>query len=183
MRQGYGVFTCHNETEIYSGEWLNDKRDGKGKLVVKKNEPSKKASKSTMLSSIMDDDYLTYDGEWMDDRKHGHGELVVNGCKYKGNWVADCREGHGTWTDCIGSYQGQWKNDNRHGPGIAVSITGTKYQGEWKEDAKVGRGVATFKTEEGKVLTELYTDGKMDVDDALFNFLVADLPTVKLLVK
>lgn len=75
----------------------------------------------------------------------------------------------------------------RHGLGIFVSIGGMKYQvyflpcvvcdffvsflpyffcvqGEWRDGEKIGKGVATFKDSDGKVVTELYTDGKIGID-------------------
>src|SRR5690349_588829 len=50
----------------------------------------------------------------------------------------------------------------RHGPGIFVSNTGVKYQGEWKDGIPTGKGVVIFKDENGKVVTESYTDGRKD---------------------
>jgi hypothetical protein len=63
-------------------------------------------------------------------------------------------------------------------------ISGVKYQGEWKDGNKVGKGVVMFKDENGKLITEVYTDGLRDIDieyDGPFTTSAAELPDVKLL--
>jgi len=172
MRFGKGTFTSFNGLLTFNGNWLYDKKHGQGNFIIKKKLPDGKL-----------EEYLKYDGEWESDTKHGHGELAVNGVKYKGNWVHDKRDGHGTQTDQSGTYTGQWKDDKRNGTGIYQSITGMKYVGEWKEDICVGKGVSTGKDENGKVINEHYTDGKVDTDITVCKgmgfTIAADLPDVK----
>lgn len=64
----------------------------------------------------------------------------------------------------------------KNGTGIFVSIVGLKYQGEWKDGAKIGKGVSTYKDESGKVINDLYTNGRSDADEAHLRCIVADLP-------
>ena len=60
---------------IYVGQFVNDKREGYGKLL---------GSNSDM-----------YDGEWKDSKPHGTGNLTCKraGSKYEGEWMEGMRHG------------------------------------------------------------------------------------------
>ena len=59
---------------VYEGEWLNDKRDGKGILIQM--------------------DGSRFEGDFSDDMCHGKGTLnYANGDSYSGDWVCDRKHG------------------------------------------------------------------------------------------
>ena len=155
---------------------MDDRKEGKGVFEVKKRDS--------------DGLYLSYEGEWKDNKRHGQGTLTVNSTTYKGSWVAGLKEGQGTFTDCTGSYTGTWKADKKSGSGVFTSVSGVVIRGrklgrrglteigDWKDDIRVGRGVATYTTAEGKVITEIYVDGKLETSSRNFAYGVVDLPMI-----
>jgi hypothetical protein len=51
---------------IYEGTWLNDKRNGKGKMTHNGD---------------------TYDGDWLNNKRHGKGSIIFkDGTAYGGDW-------------------------------------------------------------------------------------------------
>jgi hypothetical protein len=66
--------------DVYEGEWMNGKRNGKG--------------------TYTSDNGDVLEGEWKDDKKHGKGKLTLaNGDVYDGNWENDKKHGIGTCTN------------------------------------------------------------------------------------
>jgi len=179
MRHGYGVQVYNGGLARYSGEWINDKREGKGDMTV--------YFKGT------ENIYMHYKGEWLGDNKHGSCELTINGIQYHGNFENDLRSGQGKLVDCNGTYTGTWRENERHGNGVFITPSGIKVQGEWRDDLKIGRAIATSKSEDGKVTTEYYLDGRLELTEQshyshapsqsmLYNFGLVDLPEPKMWV-
>ena len=85
---------------MYSGEWLNNKYHGQGKL--------------TFANGI---EY--FEGQFFEDAKmKGYGLLVDSfGCKYEGDWLNNQRNGKGKLILVDGTllYEGEWKNDTPNG--------------------------------------------------------------------
>lgn len=111
---------------IYSGEWKNGFRDGKG--VQTWPDGSK------------------YEGDWIEDKANGKGRLShADGDIYEGDWVNDKANGEGTYMHANGAkYVGQWKDDKQHGHGLETWPDGAKYEGEYKEGKKHGKGKLYF---------------------------------------
>ena len=64
----------YNNGDKYTGEWKNDKREGKGIMEYENGN--------------------IYDGEWKNDLKEGKGIMKYNnGDEYNGNWLNDLKEG------------------------------------------------------------------------------------------
>ncbi|KNC48087.1 CMRP Flagellar component [Thecamonas trahens ATCC 50062] len=75
VRHGTGVHRYTNGS-VYEGEWKDDKRDGRGKLVSASGE--------------------VYEGEWKADKRHGFGKHVyADGRAYVGPWRRGARHGLG----------------------------------------------------------------------------------------
>lgn len=117
--------------EIYTGDFKNGKRSGKGIMTF--NTGGK------------------YDGQWKEDEKDGYGvENFKDGAIYTWEWKNDKKEGKGVmrYKDVegkdAGSYEGEWKNDLFDGRGIIISENGDKYDGEWKTGLKQGLGIMTY---------------------------------------
>ena len=103
VRNGYSVYDniywlgeCkYTDGSTYSGDWMNGKRHGLGKLVE--------------LNGYM------YYGWWEDDLRHGQGEASYpDGSTYDGDWKYDKKYGIGKITRPDGtSYECEWINDKR----------------------------------------------------------------------
>lgn len=162
-RQGYGTFRCVGNKMLYTGNWTNGKRNGKGRMEYD------------------DEGKSYYDGDWVNNIRHGYGtRQYPSGNIYQGMWFNNVRHGDGTmkWLDRDQIYTGQWENGIQHGmgqhiwllPRIAGSqyplrnmydgefvgglrhgqgsfyyASGAKYEGGWKNNMKHGSGKFTFK--------------------------------------
>ena len=104
------------EGEVYKGQWHEDKKHRKGKMIYKNGD--------------------VYDGDWDDDEKDGQGKMIYkNGDVYDGDWEDDEKDGVGTTTYKNGDmYIGIWRKDKKHGKGTIYYVDGTKYKGQWTND-------------------------------------------------
>jgi len=103
VRTGYNVYEniywlgeCnYADGSTYSGDWMNGKRHGLGKLVERNG-------------------YMYY-GWWENDLRHGQGEAnYPDGSMYDGDWKCDKKYGFGKMTRSDGtSYECEWINDKR----------------------------------------------------------------------
>ena len=111
----------------YEGEFVNDKREGKGIFYWENGEK--------------------YTGEWKNDIREGKGiQFYNNGQNYDGEWKNDKREGRGILyynnrIDEYDNYDGEWQNDKSEGKGILYYNNGDKYDGEWKNNGSSGIGI------------------------------------------
>ncbi|KAJ8414788.1 hypothetical protein AAFF_G00023110 [Aldrovandia affinis] len=120
----------------YTGEWLHDKKHGKGTEVYKKTG-------------------AIYDGDWKDGKRNGFGTFstLQRASKehvkvYSGGWKNDKKDGYGTYLysesvyyEAGGNrYEGTWKDGMKHGPGkFFFPDKGQLYEGVWAQDiAKCG---------------------------------------------
>lgn len=78
---------------VYSGEWLNEMRDGMGVQEWpdgSKYEGQWLKDKATGKGKLYHADGDVYDGEWLDDKAHGIGTYSYsNGANYNGEWYED----------------------------------------------------------------------------------------------
>jgi len=101
----------------YTGEWVNDKKEGKGAFFYKNGD--------------------RYDGLWVEDLPQGEGRMIYsNGDIYEGQWHEGKRNGYGSLTKRNGDhYEGQWVNDKREGQGSYYYREKAKmFVGEWVND-------------------------------------------------
>ena len=104
--------------EVYTGEWLDGVREGKGNCI-----------------DSMGNEYY---GDWKGDRKEGEGILkLYNGDIYKGGFANDVAEGYGEYYCGEGEsgYRGEWKANEYHGKGSLRLEDGTVLKG-WFEHGK-----------------------------------------------
>ena len=81
---------------IYTGQWLNNSRDGFG--------------------TQMWPDGSKYEGAWRNDKANGTGKLVhADGDVYEGQWVNGMREGKGKYISAKGAddFEGDYVADER----------------------------------------------------------------------
>lgn len=93
---GRGVYYWVATTATYEGEFIEGKKEGKGRWF--KKEPP----------TDFNEKQVYYEGDYKNDLKHGHGEYQwQSGNRYKGGYKEDKRHGYGEmfWVDGS-SYRG-----------------------------------------------------------------------------
>lgn len=116
MRQGfkcgYGVYLYANGNS-YEGEWLSDKKTGKG-----------------IYHNIANNE--KYEGQYLDNEKHGYGTFFYKyGDKFSGEWVNGNKHGNGTFTFQNGTViEGKWQDDKLNGPGKIRYNNGDCFEGK-----------------------------------------------------
>ena len=134
-KNGTGEFHYKLEKMIYSGEFKDDLREGKGKL------------------SSIDGTYV-YVGGWQDNKMQGAG--VLNSSKlgrYIGNFFKDHFEGKGNLVDLDNNiYEGMFHKGQKKGKGELKLNNGNIYIGDFKNDKYNGKGI--LKDSKGNILQE-----------------------------
>jgi hypothetical protein len=127
MMNGKGKYTQKDNKWTYDGEWLNDKRSGKGE--------------------IKNIDKTQYIGDWLNDKRNGKGKSEYpDGSIYDGDWENDNRSGKGKYIDKSqgSTYEGYWKYDKKRGQGKITYKDGSRFEGSWYDDMKHGgEGILT----------------------------------------
>jgi hypothetical protein len=119
-----------NEAVSWSGDCVNGKASGKGKIQWYQAEK---------LTSY-------YEGEMKEGQYHGYGAYTsANAGSYEGNYKYNKFQGHGTLTYADGSrYQGDWKDNKRQGHGVLIYADSSRYEGPWENDLKHGIGIYVY---------------------------------------
>lgn len=114
------------DNSLYEGQWHDEKRHGKGKLLWT--------------------DGSFFEGQWVNDKANGYGRLIhFDGDVYEGQWKDDQANGFGIYIhNAGGKYEGDWVNDKQHGYGREIWPDGTEYKGEFVNGIKQGKGVFTW---------------------------------------
>ena len=121
LRMGYGEFTWKNIDKIFKGNYLNNKKNGFGKLYENKK--------------------LIYEGDFRNDKYNGIGKCFKDGGVYKGNFKNGKLCGLGKfYVKKFLRYVGEFENGNFHGKGKKYTdlliISGIFKEGELKETLK-----------------------------------------------
>ena len=125
---------CSNG-DYYTGDWRDDKPNGRGRAVY--------------------NDRSIYEGKFKDGKPHGFGTMVVPNRrpysqiehKYQGNWANGLLK-DGTETNDHGDrYDGSWKKGLKQGDGTLTLATGDVFTGSWHNDRIEGykKGIILFK--------------------------------------
>jgi hypothetical protein len=127
----------------YTGEVLNGKREGFGKLEQSWGG--------------------TYEGHFKNNKKDGQGSMVVPGSRYEGQWKEDKRSGFGSkvWTNGR-RYEGEWVNDEIEGQGRWRWGDGRFFIGKFKSDCPLQGSLVES---DGNVYRVTF-DGKTDIADS-----------------
>jgi hypothetical protein len=146
-RQGRGIYIFKNTGCRFEGDFVNDKREGKGVLLTASTKyigefrNDKKCGDGTLIWN----DSSMYNGPFRDGMFHGnHGVLCESdGRQYKGEWACGLKHGAGEEKmpdGCV--YVGEFANGLREGVGTLVNKEGEViYSGTWKDGLMNGEGV------------------------------------------
>ena len=138
---------------FYSGEYLNNKKNGKGRLIF--------SDKSFYEGNFKNDEFegfgifrtkkYVYEGQFSGGKKNGKGKLtnLIKNYEYEGEFKNDVKDGYGTEKYFDGSiYKGQFKNDLKEGKGKLISKdkdnNRIEYIGEFKNDKLYGKGIINW---------------------------------------
>ncbi|ORX53912.1 hypothetical protein BCR36DRAFT_284289 [Piromyces finnis] len=132
---GYGILKYDPKGKsYYEGEWLNNNKHGKGKMVYASGN--------------------VYTGDWKNNLKDGFGKMEFKNKneEYVGFWKNNLPNGKGIYTWNLDSplncqypihnqYEGDWDNGKKWGRGIFRYSSGAIYEGEWIDNMKHGIGI------------------------------------------
>uniref|UniRef100_A0A3P8UNE4 MORN repeat-containing protein 3 n=2 Tax=Cynoglossus semilaevis TaxID=244447 RepID=A0A3P8UNE4_CYNSE len=154
----------------YTGEWLDDRKHGKGTQLWKKSGAAYRGEwkcgqcDGYGTFSVLVPGTNKYDrkycGRWKNGKKHGYGTFFYrNAAIYEGDWSEDQRSGWGRMYQETGDiYEGEWLRDKRHGQGIIQFANGNWYEGTWKDGKKNGEGKFYY-CDKGQLYQGFWVDG------------------------
>ena len=141
---------------IYTGSFVNGKREGKGKMIYSKTGRIHFPAEGEQISGDV------YEGEWKNNIRHGQGKMTFeNGEVYEGQWTDDRRTGKGkmTYNTYDGVYEGEWFKDVWSGMGKFSSQAGV-YEGMFQNGTYSGNGKMTYS--DGTVYEGNWVNGKKE---------------------
>ena len=143
-----GKGACKYGKASYTGEFVEGKRQGRGKMVF--------------------ENFDTYEGDWLNGEMDGFGTYKFwdkskdqfSKQIYDGQFKHGVREGVGIMKYSNGDvYNGNWQNNYRTGDGICYFADGCVFQGLWKFD-KMIRGV--FRRPNGEIYDGEIKNGRFE---------------------
>eukprot|EP00037_Helgoeca_nana_P002451 m.33940 g.33940 ORF g.33940 m.33940 type:complete len:372 (+) comp12605_c0_seq2:97-1212(+) len=155
------IGTNFGDVCTYTGELLDGKADGQGRLVFPNGTVYDGAFQNDRrngfgTSTFIDDDGTeTYAGEWRDGKRHGRATFTfADGDVYEGAFMDNDRTGRGTLYFNSGDnagdvYVGDFVDSEYHGRGRYTRANGTYYDGGYKHDSKDGKGFETISYNDG----------------------------------
>ena len=143
---------------VYSGEQIDDKPDGQGKLKLPigiSYEGTFKDGNFHGRGTMFMPGGAKYVGEFQDGKIHGQGTYTYpDGIIYEGSFVDGVRQGKGKSTTPDGMVdEGDMVNGKMHGKGKRIFPEGGYYQGDFLNGKPHGEGILIFpngRTYEGK---------------------------------
>ena len=133
----------------FTGHFLNNKKQGKGRLLFSEGgyyEGDFKDNASEGSGYLKTSEGLEYIGEFKSNKQHGYGkENWLDGGRFEGTFHKGLKTGYGkfTWAD-RSVYEGFFLNGNFHGQGTYCWSNGKKYSGSWENNKMQGFGTFTW---------------------------------------
>ncbi|XP_067107140.1 MORN repeat-containing protein 3 [Osmerus mordax] len=162
------VFSVNGDQ--YTGEWLDNKKHGKGTQIWKTGgaiydgdwKCGKREGYGTYsrICPKTNEYAREYSGGWKNDKKHGFGTHFYSlSASYEGEWSDDQRSGWGRMYYANGDiYEGEWLKDQHHGQGMLRLTNENRYEGTWKDGRKSGHG-RFFYLDKGQLYDGFWVDG------------------------
>ncbi|XP_048840746.1 MORN repeat-containing protein 3 isoform X1 [Brienomyrus brachyistius] len=156
--------------EEYTGEWLNNKKHGKGTNIWKKSgvlydgewKYGQRHGLGTLstLNPVSKEYVKLYSGEWENDKRNGFGSCFYSGsAHYEGEWRGNERSGWGRMHYENGDvYEGEWLRDKPNGQGLLCLANQNRYEGTWEQGEKHGAGRFFF-LDKGQLYEGLWEHG------------------------
>ena len=137
-KEGKGIE--ENKNFKYEGDFLNDIKHGKGKIIY-----------------FNSGDF--YEGEFKNGEINGFGFYIwKNKHSYEGNFINGKMHGYGIYKWPDGNiYEGQYKNNIKEGEGEFIWKDGRKFKGNFKNGRPHGQGILTI---DNLTLDAEFVDGK-----------------------
>lgn len=141
----HGEGKLFNHITTYTGQWVNNKRNGYGKEFTDLGiftveyegnwQDNRENGQGKRTITFLGKTHV-YEGEWKEGKREGYGKLTGrSGVTYEGNWLNNEPEGQGTITLKDGeTYVGEVRDWKRNGYGKAISPDGVVLEGEWQDD-------------------------------------------------
>lgn len=154
----------------YTGEWMDNKKHGKGAQVWKKTgmiyDGDWRCGKREGYGTLSKTDPETkeyvrvYVGSWRNDKKEGAGTCFYSpSAFYEGQWREDQRSGWGRMQYENGElYEGEWLKDKHHGQGLLLLANGNRFVGTWSDGQKNGHGKFYY-LDRGQLYEGFWVDG------------------------
>ena len=146
QRHGFGVQIDASDNSTYKGQWVDNRRHGKGKIDWT--------------------DGSWYEGDWRNDHQHGLGTFHhSSGDEYIGSWSSGYKHGLGAYKFATGDlYIGEYKDNLPTGRGALFWSNGAMFVGKLMENKPSGRGLMAwpesrpilgdFRSEEGRTVVD-----------------------------
>ncbi|XP_035404649.1 radial spoke head 10 homolog B-like isoform X4 [Cygnus atratus] len=177
LRHGFGFFRSSTHPVSYIGYWYKGKRHGKGTVYYDREHTSWYSG--DWLNNVKEGWGMrcyksgnTYEGQWEKNVRHGRGRMrwLTDNQEYIGQWVYGIQHGYGTHIWFLkrmpasqyplrNKYIGNFVNGERHGRGRFIYASGAVYDGEWVCNKKHGKGKFVFKN--GNVYEGEFVDDNM----------------------
>lgn len=144
MRHGIGEMRYKNG-DVYTGDWVNGKRKGNGKMTYAMPEdpddPEKhrlyyvgrwdkniRNGQGTMRYVENGDQYAEYTGDWVDGERHGKGAMKLG-------MIFDEEDEEGIMQtdeqDMYATYEGNWVHGRMKGKGVMTYVNDDVYVGDF----------------------------------------------------
>jgi len=144
---GKGILYYKDGKIEYDGNFINGKREGKGKYIwedgsyyIGQWSNNNMNGKGTAYNK---DDTIQYEGDFVNGKKEGYGKFIYeDGLYYIGKWLNDKRNGKGKLynKDGIIEYEGDFVNDKMEGYGKYFIFDAGYYIGQMLNNSLNGKG-------------------------------------------
>ncbi len=141
-REGFGIIKW-SATSKFTGQFINDKATGYGKLRHENYFYSGdfKFDKANGYGICVGPDKIRYEGIWRDENLFGIGIEEFDQNRYEGDYLNGQKNGIGKYVWKDGSeYKGDWVNNSMQGWGIYNFSNGGSYEGEFHQNMMSGYG-------------------------------------------
>ena len=134
---GFGTLSSLDNKYLYTGEWKDGLKHGKGQLITEKIKYSGKFENDVFSGNkgvLCDEKGNIYEGDFVNGKFEGYGHYKMsNGDNYIGQFKNGYFEGKGQLTDKKGNvFNGNFVRGQKDGFGLIVKSNGETIEGKYK---------------------------------------------------
>jgi len=134
---GFGTLSSFDNKYLYTGEWKEGLKHGKGQLITEKIKYSGKFENDLFNGNkgvLCDEKGNIYEGDFINGKFEGYGHYKMsNGDNYIGQFKNGFFDGKGQLTDKKGNvFNGNFVKGKREGYGLIVNNKGETIEGKYK---------------------------------------------------